>query len=158
MDNFDLKKYLAEGRILKENIDFPELEYEFEKTMRSIVVKPEVYFQGIIDASAEEIVSDDYYERMNAVEMGTYSAEEAVKLAKAWAKEKLSNLAEGKLNENRPHPTEVFTDEELDYVGDMMVAMYEKLGLADEEDPSSTNVVKALALSDRIEGFFETLN
>ena len=68
-----------------------------------------------------------------------------------------SDLAEGKLNENRPHPTEVFTDEELDYIGDMMVAMYEKLGLADEEDPSSTNVVKALALSDRIEGFFETL-
>ena len=69
-----------------------------------------------------------------------------------------ADLDEGKLNENRPHPTEVFTDEELDYIGDMMVAMYEKLGLADEEDPSSTNVVKALALSDRIEGFFETLN
>jgi len=60
--------------------------------------------------------------------------------------------------ENRPHPTDIFSDEELDYVGDMMVAMYEKLGLADEEDPSSTNVVKALALSDFIEGFFETLN
>jgi len=93
MNNFDLKKYLAEGKLLKENVDFPELEYEFEGTMRSIVVKPEVYFQGILDASAEEIVSDDYYEIMNAVEMGTYSAEEAVKLAKAWAKEKLSNLA-----------------------------------------------------------------
>ncbi len=93
MDNFDLRKYLTEGKLLKENVDFPELEYEFEGTMRSIVVKPEVYFQGILDASAEEIVSDDYYEIMNAVEMGTYSAEEAVKLAKAWAKEKLSNLA-----------------------------------------------------------------
>ncbi len=65
-------------------------------------------------------------------------------------------LAEGKLNENRPHPTEVFTDEELDYVGDMMVAMYEKLGL--DAGDGETDVVKALALSDRIEGFFETLN
>ena len=65
-------------------------------------------------------------------------------------------LAEGKLKENRPHPTEVFTDEELDYIGDMMIAMYEKLGL--EKSPGETDVVKALALSDRIEGFFETLN
>ena len=93
MDNFDLKKYLAEGRLF-EAIDFPELEDEFEGAMDAMVVEPEVYFQGIIDASAEEIVSDDYYEIMNAVEMGTYSAEEAVKLAKAWAKEKLSNFSE----------------------------------------------------------------
>ena len=62
--------------------------------MDAMVVEPKVYFQGIIDASAEEIVSDDYYEIMNAVEQGFYSEDEAVKLAKAWAKEKLSNLAE----------------------------------------------------------------
>ena len=36
---------------------------------------------------------------MNAVEQGVYSEVEAVKLAKAWAKEKLSILTEGKLNE-----------------------------------------------------------
>ena len=94
MENFDLKKYLAENKLLKEEIDFPELEDEFEGAMDAMVVEPEVYLQGIIDASAEEIVSDDYYEIMNAVEQGVYSAEEAVKLAKAWAKNKLKNLNE----------------------------------------------------------------
>ena len=97
MDNFDLKKYLAEGRLLKENIDLPELEDEFEGAMDAMVVEPEVYLQDIIDASADEIVSDSYYEIMNAVEQGIYSKDEAVKLAKSWAKEKLSTLAEGKL-------------------------------------------------------------
>jgi hypothetical protein len=88
---------LAEGKLLKENIDFPELEDEFEGAMDAMVVEPKVYLQDIIDASAEEIVSDDYYEIMNAVEQGFYSAEEAVKLAKAWAKDKLSGLAENNL-------------------------------------------------------------
>jgi hypothetical protein len=97
MNDFDLRKYLAEGKLLKENIDFPELEDEFEGAMDAMVVEPKVYLQDIIDASAEEIVSDDYYEIMNAVEQGFYSAEEAVKLAKAWAKNKLSGLAENKL-------------------------------------------------------------
>jgi len=63
---------------------------------------------------------------------------------------------EENIDENRPHPTEVFSDEELDYIGDMLVAMYEKLGL--EKSPGETDVVKAGALMDRIEGFFETLN
>ena len=89
MDNFDLKKYLAEGRLLKEEIDFPEMEDEFEGAMDAMMVEPEVYLQDIIDASAEEIVSDDYYEIMNAVEQGIYSKDEAVKLAKEWAKSKL---------------------------------------------------------------------
>ena len=97
MDNFDLRKYLAENKLIKEDIDFPELEDEFEGAMDAMIVEPEVYLQDIIDASAEEIVSDDYYEIMNAVEQGVYSAEEAVKLAKAWAKDKLSSLAENKL-------------------------------------------------------------
>ena len=65
-------------------------------------------------------------------------------------------LAEGKLKENRPHPTEVFSDEQLDYIGDMLTKMYEKLGL--EKSPGETDVVKADALMDRIEGFFETLD
>jgi hypothetical protein len=56
----------------------------------------------------------------------------------------------GKLNEE-----EVFSDEELDYIGDMMTAMYEKLGL--DKGQGETDVVKALALSDRIEGFFQSL-
>ncbi len=102
MDNFDLRKYLTEGKLLKENVDFPELEDEFEGAMDAMVVEPKVYLQDIINASPEEIVSDDYYEVMNAVEQGVYSEDEAVKLAKAWAKEKLSILAEAKqLKENR---------------------------------------------------------
>ncbi len=102
MNNFDLRKYLTEGKLLKENVDFPELEDEFEGAMDAMVVEPKVYLQDIINASPEEIVSDDYYEVMNAVEQGVYSEDEAVKLAKAWAKEKLSILAEAKqLKENR---------------------------------------------------------
>ena len=97
MSNFDLKKYLAEGRLLKEVMNFPELEDEFEGAMDAMVVEPEVYLKDILNASADEIVSDDYYEIMNAVEQGVYSKDEAVKLAKSWAKEKLSTLAEGKL-------------------------------------------------------------
>ena len=43
MNNFDLKKYLAESKLLKENIDFPEMEDEFEGAMDAMVVEPEVY-------------------------------------------------------------------------------------------------------------------
>ena len=60
-------------------------------------------------------------------------------------------LAEGKINENQ----EVFSDEELDYIGDMMTAMYEKLGL--DAGGGETDVKKAIALSDRIESFFQSL-
>jgi hypothetical protein len=65
-------------------------------------------------------------------------------------------LAEGKLNENRPHPTDVFSDEQLDYVTNMLIAMYEKLGL--EKSQGETDIVKADALMDAINGFFETLD
>ena len=58
---------------------------------------------------------------------------------------------EGKINEDQ----EIFSDEELDYIGDMMTAMYEKLGL--DAGEGETDVAKALALSDRIEGFFQSL-
>ena len=61
------------------------------------------------------------------------------------------NLAEDNINENQ----EVFSDEELDYIGDMMTAMYEKLGL--DAGGGETDVKKAIALSDRIEGFFQSL-
>jgi hypothetical protein len=88
MKNFDLRKYLAENKLLKETIDFPEMEDEF-----NTIVDEEDYLQSIINASPEEIVSDNYYEIMNAVEQGRYSAEEAAKLAKDWAREKLSGLS-----------------------------------------------------------------
>ena len=133
MENFNLKKYLAENNLLKEEIDFPELEDEFEGAMDAMIVEPEVYLQDIIDASAEEIVSDDYYEIMNAVEQGVYSAEEAVKLAKAWAKNKLSSLTENKLvkeiNYKNPDTVmenmedyleQVYEEGEKDHMDDMM--------------------------------------
>ena len=69
--------------------------------------------------------------------------------------QELAGIKPLKEQENLPDPTEVFSDEELDYIGDMMTAMYEKLGL--DKGEGETDVVKALALSDRIEGFFQSL-
>ena len=99
MDNFNLKKYLAENRLLKEEIDFPELEDEFEGYQDAMLGSDEEYLQGVIDATPEELLdlNGGYYEVALGVEQGRYSAEEAVKLAKAWAKDKLSGLAENKL-------------------------------------------------------------
>ena len=73
-------------------------------------------------------------------------------------------LAENKLSEALPvipglstmDATEVFSDEQLDYITDTMIGMYEKLGL--DAGKGETDVVKADALFDRIKGFFETLN
>ena len=93
---YRFRQFLTEG-VIKEDIDFPEMEDEFEGAMDAMVVEPKVYLKDILNASADDLVSDDYYEVMNAVEQGVYSKDEAVKLAKSWAKEKLSTLAEGKL-------------------------------------------------------------
>ena len=99
MDKFNLKEYLKNNPLLKENIDFPELEDEFEGAMDAMVVEPEIYLQDIID-DPSVVLGDDYFEVYNAVEDGIYSEEEAVELAKKWATDKLSSLAENKtLNE-----------------------------------------------------------
>lgn len=60
-------------------------------------------------------------------------------------------LAEGKINENQ----EIFSDDELDYISDTMIEMYEKLGL--DAGGGETDIKKAIALSDRIESFFQNL-
>ena len=80
-------------------IDFPELEDEFEGYQDAMLGSDEEYLQGVIDATPEELLDLDggYYEVALGVEQGRYSAEEAVKLAKAWAKDKLSGLTEGRL-------------------------------------------------------------
>jgi hypothetical protein len=96
-NNRDIMTGMKAGSKSSTSITFPEMEDEFEGAMSSMSVSKEEYLQDIINASADEIVSDDYYEIMNAVEQGVYSKDEAVKLAKSWAKEKLSTLAEGKL-------------------------------------------------------------
>ena len=61
----------------------------------------------------------------------------------------ISQVAEGKLNENSP--TEIFTDQELDKVLNILTAMYDELGL-------ENNVERSDALYKFIEGFFETLD
>jgi hypothetical protein len=88
----ELKAKIKEDE--ESNTNFPEMEEEFEGAMDAMVVSPEEYLQDIINASSEDLVSDDYYEVMNAVENGIYSEDEAVELAKIWAREKLSTLNE----------------------------------------------------------------
>ena len=91
MDQFNLREYLKNNPLLKENIDFPELEDEFEGAMDAMVVEPEIYLQDIID-DPSVVLGDDYFEVYNAVEDGIYSEDEAVELAKKWATEKLAML------------------------------------------------------------------
>ena len=99
MENFDLRKYLAENKLLKEAIDFPEMEDEFKGYQDAMLGSDEEYLQGVIDADPEEFLdlNGGFYEVALGVEQGRYSAEEAVELAKSWAKEKLTGLAENKL-------------------------------------------------------------
>lgn len=96
MKNFDLRKYLAENKLLKETIDFPEMEDEFEGYQDAMLGSDEEYLQGVIDAAPEEFLdlNGGYYEVALGIEQGRYSAEEAVELAKDWAREKLSGLSE----------------------------------------------------------------
>jgi len=77
---------------LSEIVDFPELEDEFKGAMQTGDYTEEEYFQTILDASPEEILSDGYWEILNAVTQGIYTKEEAVRLAKKWAREKLASL------------------------------------------------------------------
>ena len=99
MKDFNLRKYLAKNRLLKEEIDFPELEDEFEGYQDAMLGSDKEYLQGVMDATPEELLdlNGGYYEVALGVEQGRYSAEEAVKLAKAWAKDKLSGIEENKL-------------------------------------------------------------
>ena len=91
-NNFDLKKYLAEGRLLKEAIDFPEMEDELEGAMLASTQSKESYLRDIADIPYYEIDLDGYYEVKNAIEQGVYTEEEARKLMKEWAKSKLQEL------------------------------------------------------------------
>jgi hypothetical protein len=92
MSNFDLRKYLAEGKLLKEAIDFPEMDDELEGALEAGDQTKEEYLQDIIDTPFSEFDLSGYYEVKNAIEQEDYSEEQAIKLMKAWAKSKLSNL------------------------------------------------------------------
>ena len=88
-NNRDIVTGMKAGSKSSTSITFPEMEDEFEGAMSSMSVSKEEYLQDIINASADEIVSDSYFEIKNAVEQGIYSKDEAVKLAKEWARKKL---------------------------------------------------------------------
>ena len=95
-DNFNAKQWLVENKItfqsrLNENIDFPEMEDEFKGAMEAGDQTKEEYLQDIIDTPASQIDLSGYYEVENAVEQGDYSRGQAIKLMKAWAKEKLGS-------------------------------------------------------------------
>ena len=200
MDNFDLKKYLAEGRINISEAVF-KVTQEFEAvedpnwndgrdyvsvedngkggewiidpnqkkytpgTLQIIAVleeqefeweKAEDYFSDVAAMQAFKDVDDaeDYiYDNF-----GTDFIDE-LELHRSWedamfprAEQSPFMEEEDKINEDE---IEIFTDDELDYIGDMMTAMYEKLGL--DAGGGETDVKKAIALSDRIESFFQSL-
>jgi len=56
------------------------------------------------------------------------------------------------------HPTEVFTDEQLDMVSDMLIVMFKKLNInTDLQTSTQEDQNKIDALFDFIDGYFETL-
>jgi hypothetical protein len=115
------------------SIDFPEMEDEFEGAMSSMSISKEEYLQDIIDASADEIVSDSYFEIKNAVEQEIYSKNEAVKLAKEWARKKLSTLAEGKLLKEKEQGYTLYTTN-VEYDNGKTGYMYQLVNSEDGEE------------------------
>ena len=116
MKDFNLRKYLAEGRLLKEEINFPEMEDEFKGYQDAMLGSDLDFFKGVIDATPEELLDlkGGYYEVALGVEQGRYSAEEAVELAKAWAKDKLAKAI--KIEKARVENTiKAFDKENYDY-------------------------------------------
>jgi hypothetical protein len=98
MKKSQLRQIIKEeiSKVLKETIDFPEMEDEFEGYQDAMLGSDEEYLQGVIDDAPEEFLdlNGGYYEVALGIEQGRYSAEEAVKAAKDWAREKLSSLSE----------------------------------------------------------------
>ena len=110
-DNFNAKQWLVENKVtfqsrLNETIDFPEMEDEFMGAMEAGDQTKEEYLQDIIRANPNQLISDAYYEVLNAVEQGIYTKPEAVKLMKAWAKEKLGSY----LNEAKKPSIKILKD------------------------------------------------
>ena len=192
MDNFNLKKYLAEGKLIKEDASTAAKQIYTNKPLRNLVIsyikdnlKPgqnidKIFEPGMEDVAKEYIKKyvtekepnyksiadkeDDIHYWWNILSMHQQDRiEEALlnenapgydtrKFGEALPTlESVKAAHEGKINEDQ----EIFSDEELDYIGDMMTAMYEKLGL--DAGGGETDVKKSIALSDRIEGFFQSL-
>ena len=98
--------YELEDPIDSQGIDFPEMDDEFEGYQDAMLGSDEEYLQGVIDDAPEEFLdlNGGYYEVALGIEQGRYSAEEAVELAKSWAKEKLTGLSENKLLKENTNP------------------------------------------------------
>jgi hypothetical protein len=73
--------------------DFHPMDDEFEGAMQTGDYTKEEYLQGVIDATPEELLGDGYLELVSAVESGEYTENEAIDLAKKWARNKLRNLS-----------------------------------------------------------------
>jgi hypothetical protein len=132
-NNRDIETGMKAGSKSSTSIDFPEMEDEFEGAMSSMSISKEEYLQDIIDASADEIVSDSYFEIKNAVEQEIYSKNEAVKLAKEWARKKLSTLAEGKLLKEKEQGYTLYTTN-VEYDNGKTGYMYQLVNSEDGEE------------------------
>ena len=192
MDNFDLKKYLAEGKLLKEEYNLPDSDSNTDKYVNNHwdgILKdilrahtdlrnskggesiPERPSQLDIDIvlgrfdGADEFTDVDpsvYEEYFDFYDMYlvTQRDEENTKSISDedypkgnydgyTKRDDLPKLSEGKLL--KEESTEVFTDAELDMASEMLMDMYDKLGLEDSVERSD-------ALFKVIEAFFETLD
>ena len=190
MDNFDLRKYLAEGK-LNENLQIDDIfgeyvaqwsqgnyDYDFAD-LKSGSVKGSLvddFTLGPDEYDDDEYVRDykimrDYLLKNRSYKLSQDEKEglsqfpvqftldddgETIKADIYYSPEYLAmvdaDLDEGKINEDI---NQIFSDDELDYISDTMIEMYEKLGL--DAGGGETDVQKAIALSDRIESFFQNL-
>ena len=123
MENFDLKKYLAEGRLFKENL----------------TDKAEVFTDAELDMASEMLM--DMYDKLG-LEDSVEKSDALVKYINGWF-ENLDFVNEA--------ATEVFTDAELDIASEMLMNMFDKLGL-------ENNVEKSDALAKYINSWFENLD
>ena len=169
MNNFDLTKYLAEGKLYEASIPSGwkkiDTSNDYEKeSQQGRLMGFEAPMNGIEGDEVDNIYIEqdgDEYEVhiMTAFNNPEYkgpfnSKEEALKVAiqkmedlkKDWDEK---DLGEGKLI--KEESTEVFTDAELDMASEMLMDMYDKLGLEDSVERSD-------ALFKVIEAFFETLD
>ena len=169
MNNFDLTKYLAEGKLYEASIpsgwkkidtsnDYEEEERQgrlmgFEAPMNGI--EGDEVDNIYIEQDGDEFEVHIMTAFNNPEYKGPFnSKEEALKVAiqkmedlkKDWDEK---DLGEGKLI--KEESTEVFTDAELDMASEMLMDMYDKLGLEDSVERSD-------ALFKVIEAFFETLD
>ena len=190
MDNFDLRKYLAEGK-LNENLQIDDIfgeyvaqwsqgnyDYDFAD-LKSGSVKGSLvddFTLGPDEYDDDEYIRDykimrDYLLKNRSYKLSQDEKEglsqfpvqftldddgETIKADIYYSPEYLAmvdaDLDEGKINEDI---NQIFSDDELDYISDTMIEMYEKLGL--DAGGGETDVQKAIALSDRIESFFQNL-